>query len=231
MRLWIRLLLATFILAIGLGAQAALEAHFTPIKDVAPGVLVRPLSEVPLALGSWRGEELPVEEKLRIGDEHLRRTYRHAETGQVVSLWMVYSATGQDRGHHPEVCMAVAGQPEDQSARTTCPLPGQSAPAQQYKFGIGSHSQWVFYWHYTLPAAGEETWTSWQQLYRRLRQRPASVTLEVFAPCLIDEQAEAAREFVQLVDAAAQAQVGAQAVRSSERLPVTIVPGPAPEAR
>jgi len=231
MRLWIRLLLATLILATGLGTQAALEAHFAPVESAPPGVLARSLSELPLALGNWRGEELPVEEKIQIGDEHLRRNYRHAETGQVVSLWMVYSATGEDRGHHPEVCMAVAGQPEDRSARTICQLPGQSAPAQQYKFGVGSQSQWVFYWHYTLPSEGEGAWTPWQQLYRRLRQRPASVTVEVFAPCVIDEQANAARDFVQLVDAAVQAHVGSRAERGSERLPVTIVPGPAPETR
>jgi hypothetical protein len=136
---------------------------------------------------------------------------------------MVYSRSGVDRNHHPEVCMAVTGKPEDKTARQTCPVDGPGDPVQQYRFGRAGDRQWVFYWHYTIMPPPNESLTAVQRLYQRLRRRPSSVSIEVFAPENSAEDAESAREFVRLVDAAVRDVVGPTAVRSSQRLPVTLV--------
>lgn len=161
--------------------------------------------------------------RLRYADEHVNRTYIHEASGQSIHLWMAYSMKGADRGHHPEVCMAVAGQPEDTSVRQTLALPGHVEPVQQYRFGVPGQRQWVFYWHYTLPTAEPPNLDAWQRLRRRLVQRQASITIEVFAPEYKAEDAELARDFVRLIDAALQAHLPVNARRGSTRDPVIIL--------
>ncbi len=228
-KLSLRLTLLAIILGGAFAAQAALKNQLESDGPLPAAALQLPLANVPLQLGEWRGMDAPVTDpKLQIGEERLWRQYIHAESKQPLVLWMVYSKDGEDRGHHPEICMQVAGRPEDKSARQVCEIPGHKAPAQQYLFGTPGDRQWVFYWHYTLPPP--QTSTHWlARMYQRLRQRPASVTIEVFAPRVDDESGASAQEFVRLVDAALQAQVGANAVRGSRRLPVTIITPPAEE--
>lgn len=189
--------------------------------------LKKPLTELPMRLGDWQGVDQEVSDpSFLYADEHLQRTYYHTGSGQTLSLWLVYSARGADRGHHPEVCMNVAGKPEDTPARRTCSLEGPGAPAQQYRFGRPGDYQWVFYWHYTmLPPVGKDV-DELQRLYQRLRDRPSSLTAEVFAPEVGAEDGEAAQEFVRLVDQALRDHVGAEAVRGSQRSPVVVVEAP-----
>jgi hypothetical protein len=157
------------------------------------------------------------------GDQYVRRVYHHKQRRQSVSLWIVYSRAGEDRGHHPEVCMRVAGLPEDPTERGTFDVPGHRVPVQQYRFGMPGARQWVFYWYYTMPPPRGPEVTELQRFYQRLHRRPSSVTLEVFAPETSSDDGEYARQFVKLVDAAMQAHLGPTAVRGSQRLPVTVL--------
>jgi hypothetical protein len=121
--------------------------------------------------------------------------------------------------------MAVAGKREDRTARRTCPVEGPGDPVQQYRFtGPLGRPQWVFYWHYTLePPPPKRPLNRFQKLYQRLRRRPSSVTIEVFAPENSSNSAELARQFVRLVDQALRQHMGPTAERGSRRLPVTVV--------
>jgi len=95
---------------------------------------------------------------------------------------------------------------------------------EQYRFqGPAGDSQWVFYWHYTLPPPDNSELHPWQRIYQRLRHRPSSITVEVFAPENSPSDVEFARQFVRLVDAALRAHVGPTAIRGSDRLQVTVV--------
>ncbi|MEX0715902.1 MAG: exosortase-associated EpsI family protein [Planctomycetaceae bacterium] len=207
---------------VGVG-QWKLMAHLAEVEDVPPTPLVQPLATMPLELGPWQGEDREIEEPLMIGDQRLSRKYVHAG-GQSLTLWMVYSGRGEDRDHHPEICMAVAGQPEDPSVRQTFAVPGDEHPVQQYRFGRTGNSQWVFYWHYTLPSItdGREL-TPAQEWHRKLRRKTGSVTIEVFAPETAARDADGAREFVQQVDAAVRRILPEGSVRGSERKPVKYV--------
>ena len=118
--------------------------------------------------------------------------------------------------------MVVAGKREDRAARRTCHV-GPGEPVQQYRFtGPLDRPQWVFYWHYTLEPP-EQQLSNVQRLYQRLRRRPSSVTIEVFAPEDSPRSSELAQQFVRLVNQALSQQLGSDAVRGSDRLPVTIV--------
>ena len=101
---------------------------------------------------------------------------------------------------------------------------GDEQAVQQYRFaGPTGDRQWVFYWHYTMPPVDPPDITGLQRLYQRLRRRPSSVTIEVFAPEHSGSDAEFARQFVALVDQALAAHVGPTGQRGNRRLPVTVV--------
>ncbi len=178
-----------------------------------------------MQLGDWHGQDRePDEDTTLYGDEYIQRDYTHATRGQTVALWTTYSHAGEDRGHHPEVCMVVAGKREDASVRQTCPVGDDQDAVQQYRFaGPLGDRQWVFYWHFTMPPHDPPGITDFQKLYQRLRRRPSSLTIEVFAPEKRADDAEYAREFVSLVDRALAEHVGSTAVRGNVRLPVTVV--------
>ena len=62
-----------------------------------------------------------------------------------------------------------------------------------------------------------------QKIYQIYRQRPASMTIEVFAPEMGEGDMEHAQEFVRIVDQHLQKHVGKSAERGSERIPVTVI--------
>jgi uncharacterized protein DUF3485 len=228
--LYLRVSLAALLLLGGWLSQSLLERHVTAAGPLPEVPLAQPLAELPRTLGDWQGVDRPIgDPKLQIGDERLSRTYVHKTRGQQISLWIVYSKEGEDRGHHPEVCMAVAGRAEDPTERAELPLAGHAAPIQQYRFGTPGQWTWVFYWHYTLMPAKAAQLSDLQRFYQRLHRRPSSATLEVFSEENTPDDVEFAREFVKLVDAAVQSQVGPTAVRGSQRKPVTIIRTQAPE--
>lgn len=221
-----RISLAFVLLAGGWFSLYAFEAHVEAPGPLSAVDLQRPLADLPLQLGEWEGSDRPITDTRTLyADQHLQRLYVHSKTRQMVLVWLAYSQLGEDRGHHPEVCMAVAGRPEDPTERSTFDAPGHAAPIQQYRFGSPGDRQWVYYWHYTLlPPKGKDI-TELQRFYQRLHRRPSSVTLEVFAPENQPTDGEGAREFALLLDAATQSHLGPTAVRGSNRLPVTILRG------
>lgn len=226
MKTWLRWVLMVALLAGAAAGQWAWLRHLEAAAPALPTSLAQPLTALPQTLGDWHGQDEAItDSRYLYADQHLQRVYVHAKTKQVVTVWGAFSSTGTDRGHHPEVCLAVAGQTEDPTVRTLLELPGHAQPVQQYRFVSGDRGQWVFYWHYTLPALRDERLDATQAAYRNLHVRPASLTLEVFAPENGPRDVEAAREFVQLLDAAVQPLVGSTAERGSRRLPVTLVPG------
>jgi hypothetical protein len=211
-----------------LGASAVQWALWSSLE--APGLpkpveLLKPIKDFPMNLEHWRGfDRDPDDDQKLYGDEYIQRYYVDPSREQHVALWLTYSRIGDDRNHHPEVCMVAAGKVEDLAARQVCPVEGKGDPVEQYRFtGPAGDRQWVFYWHYTLPSPEEKKLNALQRLYQRLRHRPSSITVEVFAPDNSLSDVDSARQFVRLVDAALRKHVGPTAIRSSSRLQVTVV--------
>lgn len=223
MRIHRRLLSMGLILAAAVCAQVFLDRHVAAVVSQPSTSLQEPLSAFPQTLGPWEGKDLKIgEREAGVGDEAVKRVYVDPVRRQRLTLWMVYSKVGADRSHHPEVCMAVAGFPEDRSARRAFAVRGHPEPIVQYRFGRTGRRMRVFYWYYTLPGGATGELDGLQRHYRRTHFRPSSVTLEVFAAENECDEA-AAREFVARVDAAVQSHVGKGAVRESRRIPVTVI--------
>ncbi len=219
-----RIALTVGLLLSGLAGQVGFRRHLESAGPPEPAALEQALAELPREIGGWTGRDREIEDERHLyGDDHLQRDYRRADGKQGLSLWMVYSGDGSDRGHHPEVCMKVAGHAEDTTARQTLFVGEHPEPIQQYRFNRGGETQWIYYWYYTLPFDSDGSLDEFQTAYRDLRHRPASLTVEVFAPEKDEEHAEQARQFVAALDEALQRHLGPSAKRGSRRLPVTVV--------
>jgi exosortase/archaeosortase family protein len=210
---------------IALAAKTALFQHLQAAGPLPSVHLTSPLQAFPFGLERWTGQEAVTDPRFVYGDDHLSRVYQPGDHSQAFYLWMVYSATGEDRGHHPEVCMRAAGMPEDPRGRKSLPAPGHSQPIQEYRFGRAGEGEGLvgFYWYYTLEPPAAESASALQRAYQRCQRRPASLTIEVFTRVVAEQDVRVARDFVLAVDRAAQAFLPAGAVRGSRRLPVFLV--------
>lgn len=224
MRFQSRIILLTIVVVLALAGQWTLQAHLSPVKRLPPAP-PDSLDQLPLQIGDWQGRDRELNDaESEFADDHLYRDYVNSDGTQAVTVWLTFSSEGENRRHHPEICMAVAGQPEDQSVRQTLQLPGHAAGVQQYKFGTGAEAQWVFYWHYSLPVERSNDLTRLQQVYYRINKLGGNVTLEVFAPASADEpNSQATREFVALLDQAMAALLPPGSIRGSNRRPMTLI--------
>lgn len=222
MKLINRFAIVMGVCVLGLLIQTALFGYLDKGK-LPPGKLALKLENFPKQLGPWTSKEAPLQRPYDFADDWLRREYRNTQTGQELLLWMVYSDVGEDREHNPDVCQAVAGQVEDRSFRQSIEVAGHPAPVQQYRFGSDDQHTYIYYWYYMLPSEQRERLSTVQQIYSEIRQPPAGMTIEVFAPETSEQTAQGAVEFVRLVDAQVQRFVGPKAARGSARRPVKVI--------
>ena len=226
MKFFSRFCIIAAVVAGGLAAQGLLYAHLSSAPKIPPGSITRDLSKFPTELAPWRSQDIEMEEKYMYATEHFDRAYYTVENGQLkhqVRLVMVFSEVGADREHHPEVCQQTAGQRELAGDRQLIEVKGHPSPVQQLRFTNGQQSQYVYYWHYTIPPQPVEGLTTTQRIYQEIRNRRASVTLQVFAPEINAQSKAAAIDFVKLADQAIQPFVGPDAIRGHKRLPVTLI--------
>jgi exosortase len=111
----------------------------------------------------WRGEEIDrVREETRKklpfdADDLSYRGYQTVDGRYQALVYMVHSEIGEDRKHHPEICIReVSGAPEVAGGRKAVSLLGPDGPqdgpkAQRFRFSTGGgRSMAVYYWHYSV---------------------------------------------------------------------------------
>lgn len=136
----------------------------------------------------WRGEELDtVREETRKklpfdADDLSYRGYQTSDGRITALVYMVHSRDGEDRKHHPEVCIRdVSGAPEDAGARKQVPLSAPDRTAQRFRFQTGGgRSMVVYYWHYTVPPT-VRPWSPFQQIHQTVGTEKPSVTVQLSA--------------------------------------------------
>lgn len=110
-RWWGCVLAGVVLLAGGWGYRLTAAAINAELE--APIRLDPPLSSLPLVLGSWQGEDVPIREsvqKIAMNDDYVNRHYRNAETGAAVNLYIGYTARPRTMlRHRPTVCYPSAG--------------------------------------------------------------------------------------------------------------------------
>jgi hypothetical protein len=139
---------------------------------------------------------------------------------------MVHSRTGEDRAHHPEICVRdVGGAQEDRHGRAVLFLdgPAQRRPVQRFRFrmpGADDHTT-IYYWHYTLDPLPNAQQSTMQRWHLRWSRRAPSVTVQVATAAAPADLPHVERSFLAAVDAALRAQYLPDTARMGcERLPI-----------
>jgi exosortase len=191
--------------------------------------LRKPLAEFPTSLAGWTGVDTPVSKDYFLyGDDHLNRVYRNDQTGQTVTLWMIYTTDGRDRGHHPQVCMRASGCQEDEARLATVPLPGEGSPAERFYFRKpgGNAVEWVTYWYHVFRIPGETTTSNGvlDALLEKFRSGRSGMTIQLFIPERTAADSAAADEFAAAVEVTVASQLlPPETTRSTRRAAFAIV--------
>lgn len=86
----------------------------------APVMLERPLGEIPLEIGQWKGVDVPISlEILKVAqnDDFVNRLYINRTKRLSANLYIPFSATpGTMLGHRPRVCFKGAGWIHDETS-------------------------------------------------------------------------------------------------------------------
>jgi len=140
--IWLAGVLA-FVLLIGAGVAYRVAASgLKRIRD-NPVALPMPLSAIPIRIGEWSGQEMPVEtttdEYMRenFADDYVSRRYTNTAEGAWADVYVVYCSSYPSGllGHRPDVCFPAHGYIHDHTMETevtTCS--GQTVRCLSHQF-------------------------------------------------------------------------------------------------
>jgi len=129
---------------------AAVTEYALPRTEVA--VPHPPLQNLPLAIGGWTAEDIPIDAHLVAAsrvDSYLNRVYRQGPAGEV-GLYIGYykSQRAGDSVHSPKNCLPGAGWQPVHSSRIMLPLqPGLPAAVNLYTVENEHERFVVLYWY------------------------------------------------------------------------------------
>lgn len=220
-------------LGLFLVAQAALLFHLRASGPESFPLMRAPLAEIPTELADgWAGIDRADLDSLRgrlpyTADDLLLREYHYGAGGPMVQVYAAYSKIGEDRKHHPEICIReVTGAPEDLAARAKIPLdPEHKRQVQRFVFRTGTSGRTtVYYWHYTLRTPEMQN-SFLQTLHQRLGQSAPSLTIQVSTGSANPEELKfIENQLLPEIDTALRSrQLPASATIDTTRLPVTLL--------
>lgn len=190
-RFWV----ALAVLGTAVALQSALLAHLHSGPGNVYGAMKRPFSELPLTLTAnvpsqpaitWKFRTLPDEaiERGKLPYQALDLLYRRGRSSQLnldADVFLIHTDNGEDRKHHPEICMRDVQQiPEDVSARAVLNLGGdENRPVQRFSFVGGGRTTTFYYWHYTFLPDLQQGQSRLQAMYQAVGRAPPSVTIQL----------------------------------------------------
>ncbi len=189
-----RVMTSALVLGVGLAVQFALLGHLHAAGPSSFPDMKGPLAGVPeLFPGprpgtTWASKDVDQLDKFREKlpfqvDDLLYRDYVGAGIpwGRV---YMVYSKSGDDRKHHPEICIRdVSGAPERIADRARVQLVPGDDSRQAARFGFETRPGevlTVYYWHYTLQPREDTLRTPLQRIHSRIGVPAPSLTVQVY---------------------------------------------------
>jgi len=110
-----------------------------------PVQLPVPLSEVPLQIGNWSGQDVPIPPNIiRVTgtDDFLNRLYSNKLSNQYVSVYIAYTARPRTMlGHRPQVCYPAGGWVHDSTEHTHIySASGRTIPCLMHRFHMPAPS-------------------------------------------------------------------------------------------
>lgn len=131
-------------LALLIGSGAAYRIAAARLADVSGCVPLAPgtLAALPLTIGHWIGEDLPLTEAIVEAtdtDDHVNRLYKNHGGPGAVALFIAYGVRFRDLApHRPEVCYPGSGWTHQATNVIDLPLAdGLTLPSQVHHFSRG----------------------------------------------------------------------------------------------
>ena len=135
---------------LGVLCAAAISLHL--VSHGEPVMPSHPLANLPMALGSWTGRDLPIEQRIldAVGvDDHVSRAYFDQRNPPVL-LYVGYYKSQRTGAtiHSPKNCLPGAGWQPVSSGKIAVPLAdGKNALVNLYTIEKGLERQNVIYWY------------------------------------------------------------------------------------
>lgn len=129
---------ATLLVASGAGYRLMAGRIDARMSSVLP--LNKPLASIPLQLGPWRGEDVPLDERILrqdgIDDEYLNRVYVNTSNGQVVTVYVGYIGRSHRwLVHRPDICFPAHGRQQISEEKVPVAVAGgRRIPCILYEF-------------------------------------------------------------------------------------------------
>lgn len=192
-----RIWLSAYVLGAALAVEAGLIGHMLLGPSNSYPALRKPFGNLPTTLAVeapdaspviWSCLPHPAEKTIRqsLPFEPVDLMYRHCQSADksiFAECYAVHSANGEDRKHHPEICIRdVQGVPEVESGRALIQLgdPKLDRKVQRYCFKRGeTDTTTVYYWHYTFVPDTQRQQTWLQMLHQTFSRFPPSVTVQI----------------------------------------------------
>lgn len=184
----------------------------------------------PMSADEAARNKAELQQRIQFAEDVISRVYHPGRWGPSVRLYMVFSAVGEDRNHHPEICIGVAmGLEEFRNRRRRITLGGDARrPVQYFQYDTGSGGTYsVYYWYYTLDPIIAERHSILQVLHLRSGRLP-SLTVQVSTDARLSESDLQLIEtsFLTEVDAQIRRQLLPESARMNcERVPIKWIGG------
>ncbi|HQR08122.1 MAG TPA: exosortase/archaeosortase family protein [Gemmatales bacterium] len=172
------------ILLLLLVLQFTLTRHLNQ-ADTLPTVTQFSFKELPWQLGPWQGQPHPEADRtaqvVDFADALTMRAY-FDNKGHAATVYLVFSATGRDRLHHPEICLRDAGGAvELKHDRLTVPLQADTQRfAERFRYLRQRQERTVvYYWHYTFMPPIKEDQSLLQRVHLKQYDSWPGITVQV----------------------------------------------------
>lgn len=197
-----RIIIASGILVLGFAAQAGLEA-----MTVLPRpMLKRSLATVPLRLGTWVGQDEPIDPQVlekSQATEVLNRVYQDTRRpGRRLGVWINFSKHGLNLRHSPEICLPSGGWTKVESLCRVFSVPrpaDRAMPITRLAYCKGELVQGIGFWYYIFGEGRLEHLVRSLPITSRSSHgrttRGSGLTVEVFCPGDSDPDGEALKDF------------------------------------
>lgn len=225
------------LLAFG-GARRWIDSVLTA-APAGPIALDKPLSTLPLRLGSWVGNDVPVDPAvMRVSgaDDYVNRAYRDERSGMAVNLYVGYTARPVTMlGHRPDICYPANGwlRVSKETGSIGLPRGGElECEIHEFKRDDPHAPSLVVLSYYVLQGRPTTEWTDfWGPRWRQpnFSRDPSYYVaqVQVTATVLLSSMTDRARAAVRRFAADAQAEIHALLPMTSE---YSSVSGGAPTA-
>jgi hypothetical protein len=128
---------AALLLVTGWGHRLLVAEVDKALGQVQP--LLRPLDTLPLHVGEWDGQDVPLDARVReaahFDDFYVNRVYTHRLRGTQLEVFVGYVGRPRARmGHRPDVCFVAHGWEPGEQQTLAIDASGRDIPAILYEF-------------------------------------------------------------------------------------------------